>query len=250
MNALEYGVNMPTLILSSRYTSDSQRLWRTAHELGWNVERLQNWRLPDKPLFDPVLYVESLFTPMIADQLGIIANEPPDDWLVRLPEEFRKREILLTTFEDAKKHLPCFVKPPNDKSFAAKVYDKLPEYIEGNISVLVQESVEWEKEFRCFALNGKVLTLSVYLRHGLLQKDEDWYSSFPEKQEAVAFAESVLQSVETPKAIVIDVGVIKDRGWAAIELNAAWGSGLYGCNEKQALEVIRYSQNQVYENIP
>ncbi|MBV6626222.1 MAG: ATP-grasp domain-containing protein [Rivularia sp. (in: Bacteria)] len=36
--------------------------------------------------------------------------------------------------------------------------------------------------------------------------------------------------VEIPSATVIDVGVIKGRGWAVVEQNAAWGAGLYGCN--------------------
>jgi len=35
------------------------------------------------------------------------------------------------------------------------------------------------------------------------------------------------------------VGHIKDRGWAVVEANAAWGSGLYGCDPVKVLEVLR-----------
>ncbi|MGB3650597.1 MAG: hypothetical protein WBA41_05220 [Rivularia sp. (in: cyanobacteria)] len=47
--------------------------------------------------------------------------------------------------------------------------------------------------------------------------------------------------VEIPSATVIDVGVIKGRGWAVVEQNAAWGAGLYGCNPIQVLEVLRHT---------
>jgi hypothetical protein len=33
-------------ILTPRYTSDSIALWKSAIELEWDVERLQNWKVP------------------------------------------------------------------------------------------------------------------------------------------------------------------------------------------------------------
>ena len=44
---------MPTLILSPRHTEDSQLLWRAAGRLGWGVERLVSWRIPDDLLAVP-----------------------------------------------------------------------------------------------------------------------------------------------------------------------------------------------------
>ena len=236
---------MPTLILSNRYTDDSQVLWRAATFEGWDVVRLQNWRIPKQPLPDPVVYVESLFAPMIGEQLGLNLREPPEDWLVKLPNHFSKRMISLEMAADVRAVQkfrsvgPLFIKPPNDKSFPAKVYASLPDYVPADTAVLVQEEVEWEKEFRCFCLDGKVLTLSIYCRNHQVQKHEDWYSSVPELQDAKEFAEVVMESVETPRAVVMDVGVIKDKGWAVVELNAAWGSGIYGCQPKEVLHVVR-----------
>lgn len=37
---------MPTLILTPRYTDNSQVLWRTAIDLGREVERLARWDMP------------------------------------------------------------------------------------------------------------------------------------------------------------------------------------------------------------
>ncbi|REC41208.1 hypothetical protein DRF69_16010 [Chryseobacterium sp. 5_R23647] len=40
------------------------------------------------------------------------------------------------------------------------------------------------------------------------------------------------------KAIVLDFGIIKGKGWALIEANPAWCSGLYACDAEKVLEVI------------
>ncbi len=41
---------MPTLILPPRYTTNSISLWQAAIALGWEVERLANWRIYDDKL--------------------------------------------------------------------------------------------------------------------------------------------------------------------------------------------------------
>ncbi|HNB74240.1 MAG TPA: hypothetical protein PLS70_24185 [Acidobacteriota bacterium] len=38
--------------------------------------------------------------------------------------------------------------------------------------------------------------------------------------------------------MVIDVGVISGKGWAVVEANAAFGSGIYGCDPAQVLPVL------------
>ena len=77
---------MPTLVLSARHSEDNQALWRAAIRAGWSVERIQGIRVPaEVHTQDVVLYVESLFAPAIAQQLGVELLEAPEDWLVRLP---------------------------------------------------------------------------------------------------------------------------------------------------------------------
>ena len=70
---------MPTLILTPRYTPDAQALWRAAGRLGWDVERLSSWRVPPelRGVSDPVLYLEGLFGPTLAEQFGMQLLEPP-----------------------------------------------------------------------------------------------------------------------------------------------------------------------------
>jgi hypothetical protein len=237
---------MPTLILTPRYSEDAQALWRAATQLGWPVERLLNWRLPDelKLVAEPVLYVEALMSESIASQLGLRLLEGASDWLPSLPKEYRKRWVYLSTLGEARQlGKTAFVKPPNDKSFPARVYtaEDLPTDYPDKTLVLVAEIVDWEKEFRCFILNREMKTFSIYLRNGELQSRHDFIHTEQEECELRAFVETILADnrVEIPAATVIDLGVIRSSGWAVVEQNAAWGSGLYGCDPLQVLEVLR-----------
>lgn len=238
----------PTLILTPRYTGDSQLLWRAAIRRGWHVARLETWSIPEhlRKVSAPVLYVEALFGPMLADELGVRLLEPPDDWLVRLPAEYRLRDIHLTTLDEARaSSVPAFVKPPADKSFAARVYTgaDLPDGLPGDMPVLVAEVVAWENEFRCFILDRALRTFSLYARNGELQDEEDYASTDDEAAALTAFVSRMLADarVDLPRAIVVDVGVIAGRGWACVEANGAWGTGLYACDADEALRVIRHA---------
>jgi hypothetical protein len=239
---------MPTLIFTPRYTDDTQALWKAAAALGWTVERLASWRVPDhvRELEDPVLYSEALFGPSLAEQLGLDLLSPPEDWLVRLPMPYKLREIAITTLAQARQQLhAAFVKPPNDKSFPARVYAgaDLPDTYPDAMAVLVSEVVTWEKEFRCFVLDRKLRTFSIYARHGELQREAEYVSSTEEDEQVESFLASLLADsrVDLPRATVIDVGLIRGKGWACVEQNAAWGSGIYGCDPAAVLEVLQHA---------
>ena len=239
---------MPTLVLTPRFTDDAQALWRAAGRLGWAVERLPSWRVPECLLTvtDPVLYLEGLFAPTLAEQFGLRLLEPAVDWLPLLPEAYRKREVRLTTFGEAlTQTTPAFIKPPNDKSFPAKVYtgSELPDGYDDEYPVLVAEVVVWETEFRAFILDRTVRAISVYLRDGEVQRENDFAQSDDEVAEARAFVDELLADprVDLPRATVIDVGVIPGKGWAVVEQNAAWGSGIYGCDPEAVLDVLRFA---------
>ena len=115
---------MPTLILSPRYSDDSITLRRAAITLGWDVMRLASWRPPeDFEPEEPVLFGEPLFNTVVAEQLGLAVVEPPEDFLVRLPEAYVRRRVRLTTAAEARTLPgPLFLKPPNRKTFPARVY--------------------------------------------------------------------------------------------------------------------------------
>lgn len=239
---------MPTLILTPRYTEDSQALWRAAGAQGWTIERLTTWRVPEhlRELADPVFYGEAMFGPELAAQLGVKLLNPAEDWLVRLPMEYKHRAISLTTLGAARECLAAaFVKPPNDKSFSAGVYSgpELPSEYAQEMPVLVSEVVKWEKEFRCFILNRELRTFTVYSRWGELQREAEFASTPEEDAQVAAFMSALLADprVDLPKATVVYVGLIEGKGWACVEQNAAWGSGVYGCDPSAVLAVLQHA---------
>src|SRR5205823_5643490 len=102
------------------------------------------------------------------------------------------------------------------------------------LPVLLSEPVAWEAEYRCFVLGRRVVASSAYLRGGQPARDEDgcWVSPPEEQADADAFASRLLAdpAVGVPPAFVLDVGRVEGRGWAVVEANPAFGSGLYGCD--------------------
>jgi hypothetical protein len=213
---------MTTLLLSSRHTEDNQALWLAAVRRGWGIERVQGIRVPEID-DEIILYVEALFAPTVAQTLGLQLLDLAEDWLVRLPEEYRKRMVSLMTMGEARNlTVPSFVKPPNDKLFTARVHatgDSLPKDYDDNMVVLVADPVDWEAEFRCFVLDRMVRTLSPYLRSGQLAKLDGYSTTTMELDEARSFAEQVLSDsrVEVPRAVVLDAGKIVGQGWAVVE---------------------------------
>ena len=239
---------MPTLVLPPRFTPDTFAVGHAAGAAGWEVERLASWRVPEWLRGqDVVLYGEPLFAAVVADELGLALLEPSFEWLPMLAAEYRRREVRLATLEEARRlQQPAFVKPADDKCFLAAVFPsgkQLPgeDVLSSGTPVLIAEPVNWEVEFRCFVLERQIATLSPYLRFGELAQSPDGRWADDRTEQARLFAQSLVSdnSVELPPAVVIDVGIIQDRGWAVIEANAAWGSGVYGCDPASVLRVVR-----------
>lgn len=238
------------LVLPPRFTTDSITMSRTATCLGWRVERLSSWRVPaELGGIGAGVYGEPLFVTVVAGALAIEVLEPLAEWLPAVPFRWVKRQVRLTTLGEARRLVGShFIKPVADKCFAAKVYasgaDLPPDSVLDDAElVLVAEPVSWRIEFRAFVLDRHVVTLSPYLREGCLveQSDGTWAASAEEFVAAEAFCKEVLTDPDfrTPAAFVLDVGEIADRGWAVIEANAAWGSGLYGCDPEMVLRTVR-----------
>lgn len=240
-----YAPVMTTLILSSNTTADSQHLWRAAIARGWNVERAHGPRLPAHlPPGPYLLYHDALFASTVAEQVGLRLLTPAPDWLSRLPGQYAQRWIESTTLAEASaRDFPCFVKSPNDKTVPATVYSnaaELPSDMPDETPVLVAEPVRWLVEFRCFVRQRTIMTHSAYLRDGIFLGPEGFAASRDEHDMALEFANRLLADPDVllPEAVVLDVGLIEQRGWAAVELNPATSSGIYGCDPDRVLSVL------------
>lgn len=63
----------------------------------------------------------------------------------------------------------------------------------------------------------------------------NWPWTETEEIGAIDIVQKTINAIEMPAAIALDVGLIKGRGWAVVEANSAWGSGIYGCDPSKML---------------
>jgi hypothetical protein len=232
--------------LPPRYTVDSIALWKAAINAGWQTERITGWKISGTIEGDVAIYGEPLFAATIAEQLSLALLRPPFDWLIHLPQDLLKRNIQFTTLSNAVTSQDAvFIKPADEKCFPAKVYEDattIPglELLPKDTPVLVAEPVKWLTEFRCFVINSQVMTASIYAKNHQLITEDDVIST--ELDDALLFANQVLSKPEVtlPPAVVMDVGYIEGRGWAVIEANPVWGSGIYGCDPARVLEAVAW----------
>lgn len=224
-----------------------------ARELNWEVVGAEcGWRLTDEMIATHdvgVPYGSQTFCEVISQQMNWKLIENPHDWLAKLPQEFLKRDvkfILLKEFREMSFirnfifNNTLFIKPADAKCFDAKVYQpgefNPPDVVEDNTPVLISEPVEFVEEYRCFVDGERVRTVSCYLYHGEINEPKNWYN--PNCLKAKEFANRVLEAVHTEPSVV-DVGLIKGKGWAVLESNQAWASGMYGCDPYEVLQVIQ-----------
>lgn len=241
---------MLSLILSPRYSEDSIALWRAAQEEGYKVHRLQSWRVPSELEFidNVTVYGEALFAAAVSQQLSLSLLEPHFQWLSEIPFDYKLRQVDFMTLGEASKiSSKKFIKPADDKNFPAKVYkhgQEIPNLRTLSLltPTLVSDEVNFEIEFRCFILEGELKTFSPYSVNGVLAKNLEgiWQASDNQYKAANKFITKVLRELSNtlPPAVVVDVGEITGKGWAIVEANPAWASGIYGCAPKEVLKVI------------
>ena len=230
-------------------------LQMAARELGWEViPAPSSWRLDDEIINSGevgVPYGSQIFCEVIAQQMGWKLWAQPFDWLTKLPKEFTKRQVDFMSLGEAKKiNERKFIKPADDKCFDAKVYEpgdfKPHESIPDDYPVLVSEIVEWDMEYRVFVGKGESshfpFTWCNYLFHGQINEPK-LHDMIPGNLIHIdLFMKDLLWSCfknDLTGPCVIDVGVIPGKGWAVIETNPAWASGLYGCSPIGALQVMQ-----------
>jgi hypothetical protein len=241
--------SMPLLVLTPRTSVDALAVAAAAEQTpGWRVARLEGWRDAENVQgTDLVPYGEPLFAEYVADLHGLVLLAAPLDWLTMLPVAYLGRDVRAMALGEARARPGrAFVKPADLKSFPAAVYGPGaqigPTEVPDDTAVLVSEVVDWEVEYRGFVCERRVTTLSPYLRDGQLSQTPDgaWPAPPEEADEAARFAGRLVADpqVPVPPATVIDVGHIRGHGWAVIESNPAWASGIYGCDPARILPVL------------
>ena len=241
-----FEANLPRVVLSPRYSADSIAIWQAALAAGWTTARIKHAEAhalqgaigPE----EVVIYGETLLADAVAAALDLALFEPTAAWLPELPERLRLREVRLCTLGEARRiGAGRFIKPVDDKFFPARVYGAVDiDDVGDELLVLVAEPVRFGLEVRAFVCDGIVAGLSAYIRDGEIARgDGDWPLGQVEAAAARACLERVIAEVPLPPAVVIDVGEIVGRGWAVVEANPAWASGLCGVDPRAVLPVLR-----------
>lgn len=199
---------------------------------GGTVERIARfWEPPPLDAARVRVYGGETFCLVLAQLLGLRLLAPDDDLLLALDAALLGREVIGVAVADAQTiSFPRFVKPVTPKQFHARVYEHAHDLVAATSGIdpaamlLVAEPVEFVAEARTFVLDGRVLASAVY-------------EGATDEAAAADFAEIVAATVELPRAVVIDVGLLRDR-WVIVEANAAWGAGLNGCDAAAVLPCI------------
>jgi hypothetical protein len=243
----------PTLLLSPRFSEDSNALWRAAVAASWEVIRLHRFEVPEElregggARRTLAYYGETLLADAISEDLGLTLLEPSYDFLPSLPERFRKRTITLMQLGEARAlSTRSFVKPVDEKTFPAKVYD--PRSVDSARIfsdadlVLVSEPVTFELEVRAFLREGTVATFSAYLRNGEVARtaEGEWLLTPEEEEAARTFLQDLVGAADfsLPPAVVVDIGKTAEAGWVVVEANACWASGICGCDPYEVLKTV------------
>ncbi len=232
------------IALSPMYTEDSNNLKKASLNSPYELSRFNaKWNVPEEFRTDVIaVYGEDIYAEIVSEQCDLILMKPEDNWLAGISEKFTQRKISYGQLKDFIHEKNIFIKCSDFKSFKAAVYQKITDIkgfdsLDLEITVFMSEVVEWELEVRCFVLNNEIKTCSSYWRNDTFDISP---LSEKEQKDMLAFFDSFIQKYAStlPTAIVIDFGIIKGKGWALIEANPAWCSGLYACDAEKALEVI------------
>ncbi|UNO43644.1 ATP-grasp domain-containing protein [Streptomyces sp. MST-110588] len=238
-----------TLLLPPRLTASAATLGEAAGRRGIPRVQLPTFEVP-RGLRATHLHAGPSFADAVAPALGIAPLEAPADWLAKLPHDLVRREIRTMPIRDAYAlRRPVFVKSPNDKSIAARVYadgSRLPgpDAVDPDTLVLAADVVTFDVEYRLYLLDGEVRTGSRYADGGSLRLG-------PLTPDAASFGAELLARAGTtlPSAIVVDIGRT-DGHWAVIEANAAWASGAYAADPDLALDTVLRAAGPLAEVAP
>lgn len=230
--------------LSPIYTEDSNNLKKASLNSPYELNRFNaKWSVPQAFREDVIaVYGEDIYAEIVAEQCNLTLTKPDDNWLSKISEEFTKRKISYGQLKDFVHEENIFIKCSDFKSFKAGVFDKVTDIkgfdtLDLESMVFTSEVVKWELEVRCFVVNNEIKTHSSYWRNNAFDTNS---LSETEQKDLFEFFNSFIQQYARtlPKAIVLDFGIIKEKGWALIEANPAWCSGLYACDAEKALEVV------------
>jgi len=108
--------------------------------------------------------------------------------------------------------------------------------LDENTLIQVASAKNLTQEVRCWVVDGKIITQSTYRRGSFLVYDN------LVDQDAIDFAQSMVDIFQLAKTFVIDVGLTPD-GWKIIECGSTSCAGFYDADMQKILMALEGSYN-------
>lgn len=222
-----------TLVISDKRDPERDAVATAWEAGGGDVVRLGRfWEPPPLDAGRVRVYGADAFCQVLAQKLGLTLVTPPDDLLLRLSPGVVKRSVHAIKVDEVETTtFPAFVKSHIPKLIRSRVYASATDLagelrdLDSTTELLISEIVELDAEARGWVLDGEVLSIACYEGDGDLEA-------------ARKLALAAASETGVPSPCVVDVGLTPDRGWLVVETNAAWGSGLNGCDAVAAARCI------------
>jgi len=248
------------LLISPRYgtRADTVKLIEAARVRGIKTQTLlNNWNIDTlAPNEQCAVYGEQAFCEFVAQELRLNFYQNSLDWIARLPHAFVKRSIRYMRMREAieieeNNHTILgrrLLEPADDiMDFDAGFYTKNFPFVPHNTNILVHSYHEWVAKFRFVVVNGKPVASCCYRLCDTFNLPAIWQVQYDTGGiDAKSFLDTLLDHVNCAPSCVIDVGYIKQTGWAVVSTLPIWSAELYGCSPNNFLDAL-FAANQRME---
>jgi hypothetical protein len=168
-----------------------------------------------------------------------------DTWPEALAAFFLRRLWTATLGEVRASDAPVFIKPlRNVKTFPGHVRNVgRPDamhtaMIADDCPIACSEVVEFESEWRCFVLEGRVLDVRRY--KGTFRSSVDW-----------SVLDAALESFrDQPAGFALDLGVLTDGRTAIVEVNDGYSVGAYGLAAAHYAQLLQARWREIVAGRP
>lgn len=200
------------------------------------------------------VYGEQPFCEFIAQEMKWALYQNSIEWLSELPHTFLKRSIKYMTLADAKELEKAsgsvldrrFIAPADEVSFSTAIYvDRFPA-VGDETPVFLSSNELWDVRCRYVILNGKIVTNCCYYAYNTFNEPIIWDAVCNlGNNTATNFMNTVLDHVRVAPSCVVDIGYLKEGGWAVIGSQPIWTANIFGCKPLPFLRALMSSCKQL-----
>lgn len=183
-------------------------------------------------------YGNNAFAEFLGQELRWNLRQNSLSWILQLPKQLVKRDIRRMTADKMHEEqqfkrnmLGNFFEPVDGRSFLPGTYDNgLPD-LPDEEEIFVSEPVVWTVKYRYVIIDGRIASWCCYRVFNVFNNPSIWRNLTQEKGVTNdSFVRTVLDHYRGAPAYILDVGFIKDRGWAVVGSYPMWSSEVYGCD--------------------